>query len=85
MTISGLQAVTTALWVLAGTWLRSISRHTIHISIIGSKYGKIAIYRPGTFVRGIPVTFVDGEYMLEVGLSFVSIRFYGMVDTGRYC
>ncbi len=31
------------------------------------------------------LTFVDGEYMLEVGLSFVSIRFYGMVDTGRYC
>jgi putative transposase len=43
------------LWVLAGTWLRSISRHTIHMSIIGSKYEKIAIYRPGRFVRGIPV------------------------------
>lgn len=54
MTISGLQAVTTALWVLAGTWLRSISRHTIHMSVIGSKYGKIALYRPGTFDRGIP-------------------------------
>ena len=39
--------------VLAGRWLRSISWHTIHMSIIGSKYGKIAICRPGIFVRGI--------------------------------
>jgi len=40
VTISGLQAATMALWVLAGMWLRNISKHTIHTSIMGGKYGK---------------------------------------------
>ena len=30
-----LWAATTALWALAGTWLRNISRHIIHMSITG--------------------------------------------------
>jgi len=38
-------------WVLAGKWMKSISRHRIYMSITGGKYRKIAIYRPGTFVR----------------------------------
>jgi len=47
--ISELPVATTTLWVLAGKWMKSISRHTIYMSITGGKYGKIAIYRPGTF------------------------------------
>ena len=29
-----------ALWVLAGKWLKNISRHIMHTSIAGDKYGK---------------------------------------------
>ena len=42
-TIYGLRIAATALLALAGTWLRNISRHIIHMSIKGRKYGKIAI------------------------------------------
>ena len=40
MTISELQAAAAALWALVGTWLKSIFRHTIYMSIIGGKYEK---------------------------------------------
>ena len=62
--LMSLRSATTSLWALAGTWLESISRHIMHMSIIGGKYGKIDIYRPDTFVQGISVTADDGEFML---------------------
>ena len=38
--ISGLRVVTTALWAMVGTWLKRISWHTIHMSLIGGNSEK---------------------------------------------
>ena len=59
VTISGIQVGTLTMWELAGIQSRNISWYIIHMSLTGCKYGKIAIYRPWTFFRGIPATAYD--------------------------
>jgi hypothetical protein len=58
--------------MLDGAWLRNIPQHMIYSSIIGGKYGKIAIYMPGTFVRGISVCDFHVSFLEGLGLATAS-------------
>ena len=57
VTICGLRVVTTVLWALGGTWLRSIFPRIIHINIIGNN--SKTLYRPGTICTGYTVTYAQ--------------------------
>jgi len=70
MTISGLRVVTTARWVMAGMWLRNISRHIIHMSITEDKYGKSLYTGPVHLYRVYRSDYVIRYLVQQKGRSF---------------